>query len=124
LPDLIDLEADATLFGDYAARGEPEALAVCQALTGGRSGFRLVNLYPANVQLWRDLELRVEQMGQVISGPYSEHLQRCRDEVEQAVLLPGVTDPVQSWLTDFSARLARAVDEQRRREADERINRG
>jgi hypothetical protein len=129
LPNLIDLQADAALLGEYAARGEPEALTVCQALTGGRSGFwplafRLVNLYPASVQLRRDLELRVEQMGQMISGPYSEHFQRCREDVEEALLLPGVTDPIRTWLTDFSARLARAVDEQRRREADERINRG
>jgi len=129
LPYLIDVEADAALLGDYAARGEDEALTVCQALTGGRSGFwplafRLVNLYPVSVQLRSDLELRVEQMGQMISGPYSEHFQRCRDDVEQALRLPGVTDPIRTWLTDFSARLARAVDEQRRREADERINRG
>lgn len=103
-PDLIDLEADAALLGDYAARGEHEALTVCQALTGGRSGFwplafRLVNLYPASLQLRRDLELRVEQMRQMISGPYSEHFQRCRDDVEQALLLPGVTDPIRTWLT-------------------------
>ncbi|HEY7666322.1 MAG TPA: hypothetical protein VH934_24660, partial [Xanthobacteraceae bacterium] len=129
LPDLIDLEADAALLGDYAACGEPEALTVCPALTGGRSGFwpvafRLVNLYPTSVQLRRDLELRVEQMGQTISGPYSEHFQRCRDDVDQALLLPSVTDPIRTWLTDFSARLARAVDDQRRREADEQINRG
>jgi hypothetical protein len=129
LPDLMDLEADGVLLGDYAARGEPEALTVCQALTGGRQGFwsltfRLVNLYPVSVQLRRDLELRVEQMGQLIGGPYSEHFQRCRDDVEQALRLLDLNDPAYAWLTDFSARLARAVEEQRRREADERINRG
>ena len=59
----------------------------------------------------------------MIAGPYSEHYQRCREDVEQALRLPGVTDPIHAWLTDFSARLARAVDEQHRREADERINR-
>ena len=52
--------------------------------------FRLVNLYPASVQLRRDLELRVEQMGQTISGPYSQHFQRCREDVEQALHLLGV----------------------------------
>jgi hypothetical protein len=128
LPNLIDLDPDAVLLGGYVARGEREALTVCQALTGGRRGFwplafRLVTLYPASVQLRRDLEPRVEQMGQMITGPYSEHYQRCREDVEQALLLPGVTDPIHAWLTDFSARLARAVDEQHRREADERINR-
>jgi hypothetical protein len=129
LPDLIDLEGDAALLGDYAARGEREALTVCQALTGGRSGFwplafRLVDRYPASVQLRRDLESRVEQMGQVIMGPYSEHYQRCRNDVEQALDIPDISDPVRAWLMDFSTRLARAAEEQRRREVDERVNQG
>ena len=119
LPDLIDLEADGIVLRDYAARGELEALTVCQALTGGRKGFwplafRLVNLYPASAQLRSDLELRVEQLGQMIAGMYSEHFQRCHDDVEQALRLPEVTDTIRAWLSDFSARLARAVDDQRR----------
>jgi hypothetical protein len=128
LPDLIDLEADDALLADYAARGEQEALAVCKALTGGRSGFwplafQLLNQYPASVELRRQLELRVEQIGQMIRGPYSEHYQQCRDEVEAALRLPGAAGPIRAWLTDFSGRLARATEEQRRLEADERINR-
>jgi hypothetical protein len=96
---------------------------------GGRQGFwplafRLVNLYPTNMELRRDLELRVHQVGQLIHGPYSEHLQHCRHDVEQALRLPDVNHVVRTWLTDFSMRLARAVEDQRRREADERINRG
>jgi hypothetical protein len=65
LPNLIDLKADAAFLGEYPARGEKEALTLCQALTGGRNGFwplafRLVDLYPGSSQLQRDLELRVE----------------------------------------------------------------
>jgi hypothetical protein len=129
LPNLMDLEADAALLRDYAARGEREALTVCQALTGGRRGFwplafRFVDLYPASAQLRRDLELRVQQMGQVIRGPYSEHYQHCRDDVDEALRLPVISDVVRAWLTNFSRRLARAAEDERRREADERINQG
>jgi hypothetical protein len=125
----MDLEADAALLRDYAARGEREALTVCQALTGGRRGFwplafRFVDLYPASAQLRRDLELRVQQMGQVIRGPYSEHYQHCRDDVDEALRLPVISDVVRAWLTNFSRRLARAAEDERRREADERINQG
>jgi hypothetical protein len=128
LPNLIDLERDGPLLGDYAARGESEALTVSQALTGGRPGFwplafRLVNLYPASTQLRQQLELRAEQIGQLIHGEYSEHYGRCRDDVEQALHLPDANDLIRTWLTDFSTRLSRAVAEERRREADERINR-
>jgi hypothetical protein len=129
LPNLIDQVIDAPLLAEYAARGEREALIVCQAITGGRPGFwplafRLVNLYSASPILRRDLELRVEQMGQIILGPYSEHYGRCLAEVEEARRLPDLSGPVQAWLATFSARLSRAVEEQRRREADDRINRG
>ena len=129
LPNLMDLHADHTLLSQYAARGEQEALTVVQAITGGRTGFwplafRLVDLYPESERLRHDLELRVEQMGQVVTGPYSEHYERCREDVEQALWLPEVTEPARTWLIDFSDRLRRAADEQRRREADDRINRG
>jgi hypothetical protein len=129
LPNLMDLHADHTLLSQYAARGEQEALTVVQAITGGRTGFwplafRLVDLYPESERLRHDLELRVEQMGQVVTGPYSEHYERCREDVEQALRLPEVTEPARTWLIDFSDRLRRAADEQRRREADDRINRG
>ncbi|MGJ5072058.1 hypothetical protein [Bradyrhizobium oligotrophicum] len=129
MPNLMDLRADRNLLRQYAARGEQEALTVVQSITGGRAGFwplafELVNLYPENKRLRRDLELRVEQMGQLIAGPYSEHYERCREDVDYALGLPDVTEPVRIWLVDFSTRLRRAADEQRRREADDRINRG
>lgn len=129
LPNLIDLEADAELLGAYVEQGESQALAVVQALIGGRPGFwplafRLIGSHPESIDLRHDLESRVEQMGQMIRGPYSEHYQRCLTDVEEALRLPGATETARHWLIDFADRLRRAVDEQRRREADERINRG
>jgi hypothetical protein len=112
LPNLMDLQADRDLLSQYAARGEQEALTIVQSITGGRPGFwplafELVNLYPENQRVRRELELRVEQMGQIVSGRYSEHYERCREDVEQALRLPEATEPVRTWLVDFSPLEAR-----------------
>jgi hypothetical protein len=129
LPSLMDLQGDRDVLSEYASRGEAEALTIVTAITGGRPGFwplafELVNAHPENTPIRRDLELRVQQMGQVVTGPTSEHLELCRKDVEQALHLPEVPQPARSWLTDFEQRLARAVNEQRRQESDDRINSG
>jgi hypothetical protein len=129
LPNLMDLQADRALLEQYASRGEAEALTVARTITGGLPGFwplalGLVDAYPENTHIRDELELRVEQMGQMVRGPYSEHVQHCRQDVEEALRLPEVTGPVRYWLTDFAQRLARDADEQRRRESDDRINSG
>jgi hypothetical protein len=128
LPNLIDLEADAGLLGDHAARGLEMATTVCHAITGGRPGFwpiafRIIDLHPTNADLRGELEGRIEQFGQTIHGLHSEHLNRCLEDVEHARQLRGATGPVRAWLDDYADRLRRCIDEQRRGEADERVNR-
>src|SRR4029077_19716108 len=128
LPNLVDLVRDAALLGDYAIRGEEEAFTVCEAITGGRPGFwpiafRLVDLYPANQDLRRCLQRRVMQMGQIITGPSSEHDRRCLEDVRLARQLPNASAHVRAWLDEFASRLDQAYQEERRREADERVNR-
>jgi hypothetical protein len=73
LPNLIDMTADAPALLNYASRSEEHGRTVCQAIVGGRPAFwpiafRLVELYPDG-RIESDLTLRIEQMGQVISGP-------------------------------------------------------
>jgi hypothetical protein len=63
-------------------------------------------------------------MGQVIRGPYSEHYAQCLDDVERARQLPEASANVRAWLDEFAARLRRAIEERRRQEADEQVNRG
>ena len=96
LPSVIDLVTDIPVLVDYSARGEREAGVVCQAITGGRDGFwpialRLVDLYAKSPAVLGELEQRIRQMGQMIAGPISEHSDRCRDDVEQARRLPGLS---------------------------------
>ena len=67
---------------------------MCRAIVGGRPAFwpiafRLVELYPDG-RVESELTLRIDQMGQVISGPYSEHYRRCVDEIEAAMTLPNI----------------------------------
>jgi hypothetical protein len=103
LPDVIDLATDTPMLIEFAARGQREALTVCQAITGGRDGFwpvalGLIDLYATNRAVCGELEQRVRQMGQMIAGPFSEHSDRCRDDVEQAGRLPRLSMRVRAWL--------------------------
>jgi hypothetical protein len=95
---------------------------------GGRPGFwpiafRIIDLHPTNADLRGELEGRIEQFGQTIRGLHSEHLNRCLEDVEHARQLRCATGPVRAWLDDYADRLRRCIDEQRRGEADERVNR-
>jgi hypothetical protein len=63
-------------------------------------------------------------MGQVMMGPFSERRRQWLADVEAARQLPEATPAVRSWLEDFAGRLRLGLQEQLRREADERVNCG
>jgi hypothetical protein len=129
LPGLMDIAMDADFLLRYAARGENEALIVCETITGGRHGFwpivfGLIERHPSSPRLKSKLEGRIMQMGQVMSGPFSERHREYLADVDVARLLPEAPPAVRSWLDDFAGRLRLGLQEQLRREADERVNCG
>lgn len=129
LPNLIDAARDGDFLLSYAGRGEAEALAVAHAITGGRPGFwsvvfGLIERYPTTQHLKAELEARVVQRGQAMMGPFSDRYREWLTEVEAACVLPNATSRVRAWLSDFAGRLRLGLEEQLRREADERVNRG
>lgn len=128
LPNLIDMTADAAALLNYASRSEDHGITVCRAIVGGQPAFwplafRLVELYPHS-RVEGELTLRIEQMGQVISGPYSDHYRRCIEEIEAAMKRPHIPARALSWLDRVAVRFRTALQDQLRREADERVDRG
>ena len=128
LPKLIDMRTDATALLEYAARSEEHGLTVCRATVGGNEAFWpiafcLVELYPRS-RVAGELMSRIEQIGQVISGPYSGHFRRCVEEIEIAMKQPGIPPSAMAWLDDVAGRFRKALQEQLRREADELVDRG
>jgi hypothetical protein len=128
LANLVDMEADAPTLLDYAAQSEERARTVCMAIVGGEDAFwpiafRLVELYPGG-QVEQDLTFRVERMGQIISGPYSEHYRRRIVEIEAAMQRPNIPAQAARWLDGLAGRFRVALQEQLRREADDRVDRG
>jgi hypothetical protein len=71
-----------------------------------------------------DAKLIVMQMGQAMMGPFSERHRQWLADVDAARQLPEATPAVRSWLGDFAGRLRLGLQEQLRREADERVNCG
>jgi hypothetical protein len=86
--------------------------------------FGLIERHPSSQRPRSELELRIMQSGQVRQGPLSELHRQWLADVEGARQLPEATPAVRAWLDDFSRRLRLGLDEQLRREADERVNRG
>jgi hypothetical protein len=130
LQNLVDMAADAPTLLDYAAQSEERARTVCMAIVGGEDAFafwpiafRLVELYPGG-RVEPDLTFRVERMGQIISGPYSEHYRRCIAEIEAAMQRPNIQAQAARWLDGLVGRFRMALQEQLRREADDRVDRG
>jgi hypothetical protein len=129
LPGLVDIATDSDFLLRYSARGENEAVIVCETITGGRHGFwplvfGLIERHPLSQRLKSALELRIVQMGEVMMGPFSERHRQWLADVEAARQLPEAMPAVRIWLDDFAGRLRLGLQEQLRREADERVNRG
>jgi hypothetical protein len=125
--DLVDLVTDQAALLDFASRGEAQAMAVCSAITGSRQGFwtiafGLVDLYPRSEAINAELESRVEQMGQMIRGPMSDHYGRCIEDVNQALQLPAASAEVLAWLTAYRLRLEDMRSRRAQGEADDRVN--
>jgi len=125
----VDIATDSDFLLRYSARGENEAVIVCETITGGRHGFwplvfGLIERHPLSQRLKSALELRIVQMGEVMMGPFSERHRQWLADVEAARQLPEAMPAVRIWLDDFAGRLRLGLQEQLRREADERVNRG
>lgn len=128
LPNLVDMAADAPTLLNYAAQSEECALIVCMAIVGGEEAFwpiafRLVELYPGG-QVERALSLRIQRIGQAIWGPYSELCRECIAEIEAAMQRPDIPAHATRWLDGLVGGFREALQEQLRREADGRVDRG
>ena len=126
LGEIIDPEADREVLLEFAARGGKEASIVAGTLARRPAGFwalafALVERYPRNQSVLSKLNWGLRGLGNVIVGPMSSHLERCRAEVER-VLAEEAPPLARSWLEESMRALDRDIETERRHEADERVN--
>lgn len=127
LPGLLDLESDADILAGYASRGEREALAVCDAMSGEQKGFwslafRLVDAYPKNDAIQRRLESSIEFPDHMVAGPMHTHLSQRLQVVESAASNNSTPHGARVWLGDYAIRLREVIKKERQRHEDQDVN--
>lgn len=128
LPQMIDQENDADSLVAFALESEEKAELVCQCITSGRPGFwpialRIIATYPSDRRIQSALASAVEQMGSVIWGPQSAHLEKRREEVVRVQNDPATPRVARPWLEQLEERLSARRDHEVLSERDEQVDR-
>jgi hypothetical protein len=124
LRDSIDQRADAEVLLALIQEGEAQASLVSEIISTSNPGFwpiaiEIVRRYPRNDQILALLASGIEQLGHVITGSWSEHLERCRREVASVLENPALPVAARRWLEKVEAGLQQAADRQLLAEANE-----
>jgi hypothetical protein len=127
LRESLDQVQDGDILSALARESERQAELVTEALTTAKPGFwpialKIAEQYPRNKRSLGHLEAGIEQMGNMIQGPWSAHLERCRAEVREVLAGKRVSPRVTSWLRGVEASLAKRAQSQLMAEAAEDVN--
>lgn len=127
LRTLIDQERDAASLIAFAREGEDAAAVVSSTITAGRPGFwpiatAIVDAFPKSDRIEGNLAAAAEHMGLVISGPFSEHHDSCRREVERVLAETTPSVAARRWLEQVAKHLREQAERERLAEADEEVN--
>jgi hypothetical protein len=127
LEELLNQKTDADILAEFALETESQAILVAESITNAKEGFwaiafAIIENYPANQKVWNALMRGVEQIGRVIEGPYSRHIESCRKEVEKKLGDPATPTAARPWLRDIIGRLEGEVGRHVIWEYDEDVN--
>jgi len=110
LEELLNQHADADILLEFALESESQAILVAESITNAKEGFwpiafGIIGGYPTSPKVWDALTQGVEQMDRIIEGPYSQHIDSCRKEVEKKLSEPTTPAAARPWLRDILSRL-------------------
>ncbi len=127
LEELLNQAADADMLLEFALEAENHAILVAESITSAKDGFwpiafGIVQKFPTSEKVRNALTQGVEQMGRIIEGPYSQHTEACRREVEKRLRDPGTPAAARPWLQDILGRLEEEIAQHTIWEYDEDAN--
>ena len=127
LEEMLDQSADAEILLEFALEAESHAILVAECITSAKEGFwqiafGIIGRYPSSQKVWDALTHGVEQMGRVIEGPYSQHVESCRQRVEEKLGDPTTPAAARPWLRDILSRLEEEIAQHVIWEYDENAN--
>ena len=106
---------------------EGNARCVADTITTGRPGFwpvalKIVEAYPDNQRVLGALAGGVEQMGMVITGPWSSHERKCLEEVNGVLADQTTPAACRPWLEQIKRGLQKKFEFSLAQETDEEVN--
>jgi hypothetical protein len=127
LRESLDQVQDGDILAALAVESERQAELVTEALTTAKTGFwpialKIAEKYPRQRRVLGNLAAGIEQVGSMIQGPWSAHLERCRAEVRDVIEREGVSSRVANWLRGLEASLAKQARSRLMAEAAEDVN--
>lgn len=127
LEELLNQAADADMLVEFALEAENHAILVAESITSAKDGFwpiafGIIQKFPTSEKVRGALTQGVEQMGRIIEGPYSQHTEACRREVEKRLRDPGTPAAARPWLQDILGRLEEEIAQHTIWEYDEDVN--
>lgn len=127
LHGFVEQEQDSELLIHLAQENELYAEVIGAALTTSKPGFwqialPLVAMFPSNVRLRANLAHGVEQMNEFVRGPWSEHLERCLQEVRRVTIEPTTPIVVLPWLSELEQSVLARIGPIHQMEVDEDID--
>ena len=127
LRDIIDQKGDSDLLVGLALESESQAELIAESITTARSGFwpialKIIEEYPTNERIQSALATGIEQAGEAQWGPYSQHLESCRQQVEQKLNDVATPPAARLWLRDVLRRMEGEIGQHVIWEYDEDVN--
>ena len=126
LPEILDLKRDHDELLRFAGKSERDAEFISSCLESKEGfwplAFELISLHPNNQKMWGHIASAAEYINRVITGPSSEHHQRCAQEVDRVLNDPATPPAVRPLLADLARHLYETAEIERRGEQDESIN--
>ena len=100
---------------------------IAEIITTARPGFwsiafEIVEKYPGNERIQTTLTGGIERQGDFHVGPYSQHLESCRIEVNRVLQDPETPSTVRLWLRDVIGRMESEIAQHVIWEYDEDAN--
>ncbi len=130
LPELLDLEKDADFIIAFALESEQNALLVCEAISRPSPAFwhialKIVETYPESQEIKSGLMHGILMFGQGVwvEGPWSFHLQRCKEEIEEILGQQDIPAVARQWLEEVSKSIQQQIKRELKAEADMKVNR-
>jgi hypothetical protein len=125
--ELAEMPADADFLHSYAARGEPQAVAVAELVSSRDGEFwelacGIVERYPNNTEVRSLLANGIAQYGFVIKGGFGGHYENLVDEIERADNAHCEKRPhARRWLCGLADNFRQQAAAERRQEEDDWI---